>query len=143
MIAVDTNILLYAHRSDSPWHDPAREALASLGGRSWGLPWPVVHEFVAIATHPRVLAPPSSIDDALLAVTSWLDSDGVTLLGETDGHWDTLQRLLRTGRITGPLVHDARVAAICLDHAVDELWTADRDFSRFPALRTRNPLVTA
>lgn len=67
----------------------------------------------------------------------------MTLLGETDGHWETLQRLVRAGRVTGPLVHDARVAAICLDHAVDELWAADRDFSRFPALRTRNPLVAS
>jgi hypothetical protein len=78
--------------------------------------------------------------DATAAIDSWLVSP-VTFLGETDEHWDTLRNLLERGKVAGPRVHDARVAAICLQHAVEELWSADRDFSRFPALRVRNPLV--
>jgi predicted nucleic acid-binding protein len=52
-----------------------------------------------------------------------------------------IERLLSVGRVTGAKVHDARIAALCLSHGVSELWSADRDFSRFPDLKTRNPLV--
>jgi hypothetical protein len=140
MIAVDTNILVHAHRADSPWHDAAGQSLASLSGRHWALPWPCVHEFMAIVTHPRVFDPPTPLPEALATVDGWLTSRA-TLLAETTEHWTTVAALLRAGRVTGPAVHDARVAALCLEHAVDELWTADRDFARFPALRVRNPLV--
>ena len=141
MIAVDTNILIYAHRSDSPWHEAATRALASLSGAEWAIPWPAIHEFLAITTHPRIFDPPTPLDDAIAAVDSWAASR-IVLLGETDQHWQTLAELLRTGMIGGPQVHDARIAAICLQHAVQELWSADRDFGRFPALAVRNPLVT-
>jgi hypothetical protein len=140
LIAVDTNVLLYAHRTDSPWHEAATRALATLSGSAWAIPWPCIHEFVAIATHPRVFDPPTPLDDALAAVESWRVSS-LTLLGETDEHWVTLADLLRCGKVAGPPVHDARIAAICLQHAVAELWSADRDFTRFPALRVRNPMV--
>ncbi|HSN72820.1 MAG TPA: hypothetical protein VLT59_14990, partial [Steroidobacteraceae bacterium] len=63
------------------------------------------------------------------------------LMAEGESHWDILKDLLAAGQTRGPAVHDARIAAICLSHGVTELWTADRDFSRFPALTTRNPLV--
>jgi hypothetical protein len=140
VIAVDTNILVHAHRSDSPWHQAATAAFATLAGSRWAIPWPCVHEFLAISTHPRIFDPPTPLADATAAIDSWLVSP-VTFLGETDEHWDTLRNLLERGKVAGPRVHDARVAAICLQHAVEELWSADRDFSRFPALRVRNPLV--
>lgn len=143
MIAIDTNILLYAHRSDSPWHERARDAIRQLSGRSWGIPWPAVHEFIAIATHPRIFDPPSPLADALAAVQSWMAPTSMRLLGETVEHWETLANLLRESKTTGPQVHDARIAAICRQHGVTELWTADRDFGRFPALRVRNPLISA
>jgi uncharacterized protein len=63
------------------------------------------------------------------------------LLGETDGYWVVLQSLLERSKVTGPRVHDARIAALCQLHGVRELWTADRDFSAFPSLATRNPLI--
>ena len=65
------------------------------------------------------------------------------LLAESPGYWDKFHRLIETGRIAGPMVHDARVAALCLHHGVETLFTADRDFSRFPGLRVRNPLPDA
>jgi predicted nucleic acid-binding protein len=55
--------------------------------------------------------------------------------------WTFLARLLTERKITGPAVHDARIAALCLANGVRELWSADRDFSRFPDLRTANPLA--
>lgn len=141
MIAVDTNILLYAHRAESPWHDAARGRVRELSRTAWAIPWPCVHEFLAIATHPRVFDPPSSLADARRAVEGWLGSPRLSLLSETPGYWQTLDTLLRAGQVVGPRVHDARIAALCVEHGVSELWTADRDFSRFSALRTRNPLV--
>lgn len=141
MIAVDTNVLVHAHRADSPWHPQAESALASLSGSSWAIPWPCIHEFLAIVTHPRIFDPPTSLEDAITAVDSWRSSR-LTLLGESAEHWAELTGLLRAGRIAGPLVHDARVAAVCVQHGISEIWTADRDFSRFPTLHVRNPLVS-
>lgn len=143
MIAVDTNVLVYAHRRDSAWHEPAFAAIRQLaeGSAAWCIPWPCVHEFLAIVTHPKIYAPPSSVAKALAQVDIWLGAPTLVLLAEGDGHWDALRAVVQSGRITGPQVHDARVAALCIQHGVREIWTADRDFSRFPKLRTRNPLV--
>ena len=142
MIAVDTNILIYAHRGDSEWHPRARDRIGSLasGRVSWGIPWPCVHEFLAIVSHPRIYDPPSTIAGAADQVDAWLASPVATLLGETEAHWDVLKDVLLAGRVRGPVVHDARVAAICMANGVTEFWTADRDFSRFPKLAVRNPL---
>jgi toxin-antitoxin system PIN domain toxin len=141
VIALDTNVLVHAHRADSPWHERALEQVATLGGSRWAIPWPCLHEFLAVVTHPKIFNPPTPLEDALLAVEGWIASPLINLLGELDGYYDALATLLRSGRVVGPRVHDARVAALCLQHGVTELWTMDRDFSRFPQLRTRNPLV--
>ncbi len=75
-------------------------------------------------------------------VEFWMKSPTLTLLAEGAGHWAALKSLADTGRIVGAKFHDARIAAICLQHGIAELWTADCDFSRFPELKTRNPLVS-
>ena len=141
MIAVDTDVLIAAHREDSPFHSAALAALGSLGGRRWAIPWPCVHEFLAITTHPRIFAPPTPLTTALAAIEGWLATPYLELLAEGAGHRNELSTLLAQARVVGPRVHDARIAALCLEHGVDELWTADRDFSRFTALRCLNPLV--
>ena len=143
MIAVDTNLLVYAHREDASWHESAYRSIERLatGVGSWAIPWPCVHEFLAIVTHARIYVPPTPVAAAVDQVSAWLEAPGVVLLAESEEYWPRLQALLTAGRITGAQVHDARVAALCLYHGVEELWTADRDFSRFPELRTRNPLI--
>lgn len=143
MIAVDTNLLVYAHREDSQWHDAAYARIAELaeGQAPWAIPWPCIHEFLAIVTHPRIYDPPTPLEIAVSQVDAWLESPSLLLLSETGDYWQQLRSLLRTGRICGPQVHDTRVAALCKHHGVTELWTADRDFSRFPDLKVRNPLV--
>jgi uncharacterized protein len=142
LIAVDTNILVYVHREDSPFHQRAMRALVDLDqGPPWAVPWPCVHEFYGVITHPRMYNPPTSVDVALRAVTGLIEADGMVIIGEANRHWQTLRSLLERGQIVGPMVHDARIAAICLEHGVRELWSADRDFSRFPALKVVNPLV--
>ncbi|HEX9644724.1 MAG TPA: TA system VapC family ribonuclease toxin [Acidimicrobiia bacterium] len=141
MIAVDTNILVYAHRGDSAFHEAAVEVVRDLaeGSRSWAVPWPCLHEFLAIVTHPRIYDPPTPVDRALTQVEAWLDAPTLVLLAESPDHWPQLRSLVAAGA-TGARVHDARIAALCAGSGVTELWTADRDFSRFP-VRTVNPLL--
>ncbi|WP_163508968.1 type II toxin-antitoxin system VapC family toxin [Fodinicola acaciae] len=145
MIAVDTNILVYAHRCDSDFHAAAADLVKSLAeGRSgWAIPWPCVHEFFAIATHPKIYDPPSTRDQAIDQLDAWLAAPTLTLLAEPAGYWKQLKALLANGKVVGPMVHDARIAALCAAHGVRELWSADRDFGRFStAVAVRNPLVT-
>lgn len=145
MIAVDTNILVYAHRKDSQWHDVARESVAALAESrgSWAIPWPCIHEFLGIVTHPRIFTQATPIQMALDQVSTWLDSPGLVLLAESGGYWERLSSVVDSSRVQGPQIHDARVAALCLFHGVLRLWTADRDFSRFPELKVANPLIDA
>jgi uncharacterized protein len=111
------------------------------GSASWAIPWPCVHEFLAIVTHPRIYEPPTPLPRALDQVEAWLESPTLTLLAESAVHWPALRKIIADGRITGAQVHDARVAALCRQHGVRELWSADRDFSRFAGLAVVNPLV--
>ncbi len=143
MIAIDTNLLVYAHRADSPFHDAALACVTACaeGRAAWALPWPCLHEFFAIVTHPRIYTPPTPPDLALEQIDAWLESPSVVLLAESGTHWPTLRPMLVRARTAGPAVHDARIAALCLQHGVQALWTADRDFGRFPDLRTVNPLL--
>lgn len=143
MIAVDTNILVYAHRADSPFHEAAAACIVSLaeGRTAWAIPWPCLHEFLAIVTHPRIYAPPTPLATALDQVDAWLESPALRLLAEADDHWPVLHTLIGRAQVTGPKVHDARIAALCQEHGVRELWSADRDFTRFPNITVVNPLV--
>lgn len=143
MVAVDTNILVYAHRADSEWHTAAHAKLAMLaeGAAAWAIPWPCVHEFFAIATHPRIYRPPTPVERAIDQIDAWHESPSLVLLAETDVHWDQLRESLLAARVAGPMVHDARVAALCRQHGVRELWSADRDFSRFAGINVTNPLL--
>lgn len=143
VIAVDTSILVYAHRADSPCHREADAALTRLAqsGALWAIPWPCIHEFLAIATHPRIYDPPTPVADALEQVECWLEVPTLLLLGETSAHWGSLKALLEPGTVRGPKVHDARIAAICATNGVKELWTADRDFRGFTGIRQVNPCL--
>jgi uncharacterized protein len=143
LIAVDTNLLVYAHRADSPFHAVAAGRLTALaeGSAAWGIPWPCLHEFLAIVTHPRIYGPPSTTDQAVDQVDAWLQSPSLQLIGETVEYWPIVRRQLVDGKVAGALVHDARVAAICVVHGIRRLWSADRDFGRFRGLEVHNPLV--
>ncbi len=145
MIALDTNLLVYAHRRDSPFHASAAACVQDLaeGHTDWAVPWPVLYEFYAVVTHPRLYRPPSTPEQALEQVAAWLGSPSVRPLGEESTTWKTFAQAARSGRVTGPLAYDARIAALCRCHKVQELWTVDRDFSRFAGLTTKNPLVSA
>lgn len=143
MIAVDTNILVYAHRLDSPWNSKAAACLVALAedNAPWTIPWPCVHEFLAITTHPKIYLPPTPPARALADLEVWFESPSLRLIGEGEAHWSHLRELVRRGPVIGPMVHDARIAAICLAHGVRTLLSADRDFSRFAGMEVRNPLA--
>ena len=145
MIAIDTNLLVYAHRQDSQFHEVAYSRIQKMaeGQSSWAIPWPCIHEFLAIVTHPRIYAPPTPLQRAIEQVEAWLESPTLVLLSEPENYWSYIKDLLQKGLITGPQVHDARIAALCRAYGVRELWTADRDFSRFPGTPIYNPLVSS
>ncbi len=145
MIAIDTNILVYAHREDSSWHKEADHCITNLAESSaaWAIPWPCIHEYLAITTHPKIYKLPTPLKIAIKQIECWLEAPSVTLLSETETYWPKLSEALKNGKIAGPQVHDARIAALCLLHGVKELWTADRDFTRFKSLKVRNPLITS
>jgi len=143
VIAIDTNLLVYAHREDSPFHEAADRCIAQCaeGRANWAIPWPCLHEFFAVVTHPRIYNPPTPAARALGQIDAWLESPSLVLLTEGDQHWPRLRELVSKGRVTGPAVHDARIAALCLQHGATVLWSADRDFGRFAQLRVVNPLA--
>jgi uncharacterized protein len=142
LIAVDTNILVYSHRPESPSHHAAKALIARLrGGRAlWAIPWPCIHEFLAVTTHPKVFKDPTPLALAFDVVDSWSAGENLELLSESAGYLARLHELSAAAEARGALIHDARIAALCLHHGVSELWSADRDFSRFPQLPVRNPL---
>lgn len=143
MIAFDTNLLVYAHRADYKWHDRARNILKTLaeGQDSWAVAWPCVHEFISVVTNPRFNSRPTPLAIAFEQAASWSRSTSFRFIGEGKDHLAVLEQICIKAYVTGGAIHDARIAAICLEHGVAELWAADRDFSRFPSLKTRNPLV--
>jgi uncharacterized protein len=143
MIAVDTNILVYSHRAESPFHAEAKQVIETLrgGAGGWSIPWPCVHEFIAVVTNPKIFKVPTPLDVAFKSIEAWLAGDNLHLLAESDGYLAKLRELALKAKVQGARIHDARIAALCLHHGINELWTADRDFSAFPQLATRNPLV--
>jgi len=143
VIAIDTNLLVYAHRPEMPFHERARQVLteAVAGTEPVAVPWPCAHEFLAVVSNPRIFKDPTPMNVALDAVRRLLASLSGGFLAEGEGYLDALERVARPALLQGAIVHDARVAALCLFHGVRELWSADRDFSRFPELKVVNPLA--
>jgi predicted nucleic acid-binding protein len=137
--SVDSTVLVNAYAADSPRHGVSAGFMDSLAasGAPWALAWPCIHEFFGTVTRrsrfPLAPGPHAALDQ----IEEWLSSPSLTLLSESRDHRTTLSRLLRDGEVTGPMVHDAKIAAICLDHGVDEFVTFDRDFSKFPELKVR------
>jgi uncharacterized protein len=143
LLAIDTNILVYAHRRDVREHDTAQAVVRGMaeGTQTWAIAWPCLYEFFSVVTNPRIWKDAaSSPDQAAAQIDAWVGSPSLRLIGETSAFWPILRGLLELPRVRGPVVHDARIAAICIAHGIDTLLTRDRDFSLFPRLVTRNPL---
>lgn len=143
MIAVDTNILVYAHRTEADFHETAFESVRSLaeGAKPWGIPVSCIHEFLAVVTNPKILNPPSTPLQATAQIDAWLASPQAHVLHSGEQHWRILSDLTHKAKLRGGQFHDARIAAICIENGVNVLWSADRDFGKFKSLKTVNPLV--
>jgi len=144
MIAVDTNVLVYAHRREPAEHTRASGLMRDLaeGVDLWAIPWPCVYEFFSVVTNPRIWKSVASTpDQAWAQLSAWFDAPGLRLLSEPYGFTALLGELVRRPRVRGPIVHDARVAAICLAHGIEKLLSRDRDFSLFPELPVGDPFA--
>ena len=144
MIAVDTNILVYAHRRESRHHRVAGSIIRGLaeGSDAWAIPWPCCYEFLSVVTNPRIWKDnPTSPEQAWRQLMAWVASPSLRLIGETEDFPKILESFVRRPRVVGGVVHDARIAAICVAHGAEALLTRDRDFSRFPELKTQDPIA--
>ena len=145
MIAVDTNILVYAHRRESRYHEAAAAVLRTLaeGESIWAIPWPCCYEFLSVVTNRRIWRDHATTpQQGWRQLAAWTASPSVRLIGETEDFLETLSRFAQRPRVVGGMIHDARIAAICAAHGVDALLTRDRDFSLFPEIRTKDPTMT-
>jgi predicted nucleic acid-binding protein len=114
------------------------------GPEPWAILWPSLYGFLVTVTNPLVFKTPTPFDRAVDQVDAWLESPSLVALTEGRGglvYWKELSYQLLASKATGQVVNHARVAALCLHHGVSELWSADRDYSSFPSLKVRNPLV--
>ena len=144
MIVVDTNVLVYAHRRESPEHATAAALLRTLaeGDAPWAIPWPCCYEFLSVVTNPRIWKDTAtSPEEAWRQLAAWFGSPSVQLIGETEDFSQILGSFVQRPRVRGGVVHDARIAAICVAHGAEALLTRDRDFVLFPELRTRDPFA--
>ncbi len=144
MLAVDTNVLVYAHRRETKEHAAAMACLSRVveGDEPWAIPWPCVYEFFSVVTNKKIWKDAASTPpQACSQLEVWCEAPTVRLLAETEHFFDVLKDLLMLPRVRGPIVRDARVAALCLAHGVEALLSRDRDFSLFPQLRVDNPFA--
>jgi toxin-antitoxin system PIN domain toxin len=142
VIVLDANILLYAYDSDSDQHAKARAWVEQTfsGASPVGLPWQTVTAFVRIVTNPRLSGKRFTPADVIEIVDQWVNQPNLRLLAPGDHHWSFLRQMIMDGQARGPLVTDAQLAAITIEYG-GVLHTTDRDFSRFPGLRWKNPLA--
>src|SRR5262245_41122500 len=144
MILVDANLLLHAYNVRSRDHEASRAWLEEVlsGPQLVRFGWLTVWAFLRIATNPRVFERPLTVDEAVDIAGSWLEQSTVGVLEPGERHWELLQDLTRRGQASGPLVMDAVLAALAIEHGAT-LCTTDRDFTRFPGLTWVNPLAPA
>ncbi len=142
LIAIDTNLLIYAHRSALPEHRAARRAIeqASRDPRGWGIALPSVSEFWAIVTHPKSLGGPSTARQARGFLESLITEAGARLWMAREGFWDRLLRLADELRVQGPRIFDLQIGLTAFDNGAVEIWTHDTRFVSFGGLRVHDPI---
>jgi uncharacterized protein len=143
MIGIDTNILVYAHRSDMSFHSKADQFLSDLinDSTSIAIPYPCLSEFLSIVTNPKIFKIPSPREIALQELENFLSLPNVYCIGELTGYFSLYKEISIKAKISGGEFHDARIAAICIQHEIKVFYSADRDFNRFPKLKIKNPLI--
>jgi toxin-antitoxin system PIN domain toxin len=143
VLAVDTNVLVYAADADSQFHSPCRDWLERQRPRpeAWYTTWPILYEFLRVTTHPRVMRRAWSLAAAWEFVTALLASPGFAVLVPTLRHADVAAELIsEMPHLSGNLLHDAHTAILMREHGVTRICTRDSDFHRFPFLEVIDPL---
>ena len=144
MIAVDTNVLVYAHRRETEVSDRALAVVKELaeGDRLWAIPWPCCYEFLSVVTNRRIWRDAATTPErAWEQFSAWMASPSNRMIGETEAFGEVLRRFVLRPNVVGGVVHDARIAAICVAHGVEALLTRDRDFSLFRELPVWDPFA--
>jgi uncharacterized protein len=141
MIVVDANLLIYSYDTDSSDHKKSRAWVEKMfsGAEPVGLPWQTMTAFLRVVTNRRLPGSRLTVEQATQIVEEWLEQPNVRILTAGDEHWSVLKRTMVEGRASGSLVSDAELAALTVEYG-GVLYTADRDFARFPGLRWVNPL---
>ena len=141
MIVLDANILFYSYSTGAPQHEKARACVETLfsGTELVGLPWQTITAFLRVSTNSR-LPGARTAAEATGEVEEWLKQPNVRVISPGEDHWQLLRRMILDGQAFGPMVSDAQIAALTIEHG-GVLYTTDRDFSRFPSLRWTNPLA--
>ena len=141
MILVDANLLLYAYNTDAPEHQRAAHWLEEVfsGSTLFALSWQTIAAFIRISTNIRAFPQPLRLSEATEIVAEWLSRPNVVVLQPTERHREIFRRLLEEAEAIGPLVMDAQLATLAIEHGAT-LATTDRDFLRFPDLQMINPL---
>lgn len=141
MLLLDVNVLVYAHRTDSPNHPSYLQWLEGICGndQAFGMSDIVLAGFLRIVTHPRVFNPASTMNDARAFVEELRNKPNCVLIHPGPRHWGIFTHLCQAAGIRGNLVPDAYLAALAIESG-SEWITTDRDFSRFPGLYWRHPL---
>lgn len=142
MIAIDTNLLVYAHRAGSPEHGPSRRAIerASRDARGFGVALPSVVEFWSIVTHPASQGGPSTASQAAGFLRALVDDASCRLWQPREGFADRLLRAARELKVFGPRIFDLQIALAAIENGAREIWTHDQSFLSVPGLRVHDPL---
>lgn len=140
MTAVDSNVLIEAHRQEVPQHAAAKARLEALaaGDAPWGIPVFCLGEFVRVVTHQRVFSPPTSVEDACRVIERLLGAPSCRLLVPGAGYPALYAAALREAEAAGNLAIDAQIVAVCREAGVTAFLTRDRDFARFKGFRTQS-----
>jgi hypothetical protein len=143
LILVDANLLLYAYHPEAEQHPKSRAWLEAMlsGPELVRFAWLTLWAFLRISTNPRVFERPLTSAEAGEAVSAWLAVPAAGILEPGERHWEILSGLIGASQARGPLVMDAALAALAIEHGAT-LHTTDRDFARFPDLRWRDPLAS-
>lgn len=144
MLAVDTNVLVYAADADSQFHEPCRAWLERQRAlpNAWYTTWPILYEFLRVTTHPRVMRRPWNARTAWTFVSVLLDSAGLAVLIETERHSEVAREVIsELPHLAGNILHDAHTAILMREHGIGRICTRDTDFARFPFLDVIDPVA--
>jgi toxin-antitoxin system PIN domain toxin len=144
VVAVDTNVLVYAADADSPFHAACREWLENRRARAdaWYTTWAIVYEFLRVTTHPRVMRRPWSVPAAWQFIAALLASPGLGVLVPTQRHAEVAAQVIaELPHLAGNLLYDTHTAVLMREHGIRGIVTRDTDFHRFPFLDPIDPVA--